>query len=601
MKKYLLLLFLVASAVAYDIPTLRKGYWDANIYTGVIGGIPTNRTQFCDISVSIPGTNIVADKTGSVACDGAVQAAIERCPTNQYIYLPKGVYLMVSGVAIDVSFGKPWVNNISFVGDSVQSTNTTILLRITNSSKKGFTIGSSRIADGGQFQTGSAGVALSSDLPTGSSSVTLSSIPNSILVGGIIWFDENNDGTYNSAVGSGTATGVAATAYDRPRNGTRNRASYHMVTNITGTTVSFVPPIPLGFTVAAGAIAIAPNFSRNNAAYGMNVGFENIHFQEDATANMSSILYPNGVTGFYVKGCRFSKVKSRAIQPSAVVCSEIRDNDFITAGAFTVNKGYVLEGTHCGGLLIENNAVNEWYVGWMLETSVNNVIAYNASFWGHSQVTSVQISDSATHASAAMFNLWEGNIFNRIQFDYYWGKAPNHTVFRNHLRGTDTNTTANQFCLMMDTGSISNNVVGNVLGTPGQTWYTALTNSGFSNSSNMIYRLGYPEIGNNTWPGVNNGTMDLTVTNTAIFHGNYYVNESGGWTTEWRADTADHTLPTSLYRSSKPTFMNGWYWPSHGPDIANKTNNIPASARLLGLANPGIGLGSGRPGLMPLY
>lgn len=588
----LLLAFQTASAVI--IPSNRVAAWEPGVTVGVPGGIPTGWSQFCDASVSIPGTNIVADPTETVDSSGAIWAALALCPSNQVVYLPQGRYRMDTRLQVGNTFGLPWINNRILRGHSARATNTTLVFRISNSSHHGLTFGSGRIADAGQFQNGTAAVALSSDLPTGSTSVTLSSLPADIFPGSIIWFDELNDGTFVTSLGSGTALGVAPTAYDRPRNGTRNRASYHRVesvsgNNIIGNTVTFSPPIPLGFTVAQSAVAIGSMSTRSGAAYGCNIGIENINFEQHSTATMGSLLRYNSVTGCWVKDCRFNKAKSRAIQPSNAVRCEFTGNDFIKAGAYTVNAGYGMECTHIGGCLIENNAVDEWYISCILENSSYNVIAYNAFFWGHSTVTGTQISDSSTHAAFCCFNLWEGNKAQRFALDFYYGTSGLNTFFRNHLSGNDTNITDNRICLSIDAYNQSNNVVGNVMSDPTLFWYSAVTTYDFANTSNLVMRLGYPEIGNNRWPsggGLNNGTQDSSVTNTIILTGNRYRNESSAWETYWHPNIADHTIPTSLFRSTKPAYFGTLTWPPFGPDVTGYTNEIPPTVRLLNLTMP---------------
>jgi len=593
----LVLLAALQTASAVIIPSNRVAAWQPGA-PGVLGtvgvpyGIPDDRTQFCDASVSIPGTNIVADPTETVDSSAAIWAAMALCPSNQFVYFPQGRYRIDNRIQIGNSFGVPWINNRTIRGHSARTTNTTFVYRINNSGHHGITIGSGRIADGGGFQTGSAGVALSSDLPTGSTSVTLSSLPANIIVGSIIWFDELNDDVFVTSKGSGWPTGTGATAYDRPRNGTRNRASYHRVSSVVGTTVTFSPPIPLGFTVAQSAMAIGLMSTRSGAAYGCNIGFENINFEQHSSATMGSLVRFDPVTGSYVKDCRFNLPKSRAIQVSGAVHCEFTGNDFVKAGAYTVNAGYAMECTHMGGCLIENNAVNEFYISAILENSSYNVIAYNGFLWGHSSTAGTQITDTSTHAAFCCYNLWEGNKCQRGAIDFYHGTSGLNTFLRNHFVGTDTNITGNRICLSIDAYSQSNNVVGNILSDPSLFWYSAVTTYDFFNQSNLVFRIGYPEIGNNRWPsgaGANNGTQDSSVTNTMILTGNRYVNESSQWETYWHPSIADHSIPQSLFRSQKPAYWGTWTWPPIGPDVQGYTNTIPAVARLLNLSAPIVG------------
>ena len=60
---------------------------------GIPGGIPTNYTQFCNVTQSIPGySGALADPTGVADSSPAINFAIQHCPNNQYVYIPTGNY-----------------------------------------------------------------------------------------------------------------------------------------------------------------------------------------------------------------------------------------------------------------------------------------------------------------------------------------------------------------------------------------------------------------------------------------------------------------------------------------------------------------------------
>jgi hypothetical protein len=110
--------------------------------------------------------------------------------------------------------------------------------------------------------------------------------------------------------------------------------------------------------------------------------------------------------------------------------------------------------------------------------------------------------------------------------------------------------------------------------------------------------IGFPNMGNNgfskTWgpttppdyraqaanqaDGDSHGTggntlqeLDLNVKNTMLRHGNYdYLNHSIGWD----AAIADHAIPPSHFRSSKPVWFGNLPWPPFG--IARQSATAPA-------------------------
>jgi len=97
-----------------------------------------------------------------------------------------------------------------------------------------------------------------------------------------------------------------------------------------------------------------------------------------------------------------------------------------------------------------------------------------------------------------------------------------------------------------------------------------------------IYRLGYPNMTNNdyaaviAWSSYGLSYPDAKVKATLLRHGNYdYYNKA----TQWDASISNHTLPASLYYTSKPAYFGSLQWPPIGPDVAGYVTDIPAKAR----------------------
>ena len=63
---------------------------------------------------------------------------------------------------------------------------------------------------------------------------------------------------------------------------------------------------------------------------------------------------------------------------------------------------------------------------------------------------------------------------------------------------------------------------------------------------------------------------------TLLRHGNYdYFNQAA----VWDPAITDHTIPASLFYSSKPSYFGALQWPPIGPDVAGLVTDIPAKAR----------------------
>jgi hypothetical protein len=154
------------------------------------------------------------------------------------------------------------------------------------------------------------------------------------------------------------------------------------------------------------------------------------------------------------------------------------------------------------------------------------------------------------------------------------------------------------------------NVVGNVLGRKGHTWFYEVEPVGFSYDKHFIYALGYPNMGNGwsngktvqlskgshwaDWetmlssePGKGPGPngfqeLDLDVKATTLLRGNYNYKDNGVPESESLAGAA---LPKSLYLTDKPAWFGDLPWPPFGPDTHFERNNIPAQVRFEAIGN----------------
>ena len=143
--------------------------------------------------------------------------------------------------------------------------------------------------------------------------------------------------------------------------------------------------------------------------------------------------------------------------------------------------------------------------------------------------------------------------------------------------------------ISIERGGYFHNVFGNVLGDASWATYPGFAyemsgEPGYVQAA-VIYRLGYPNVGNNgyaaavPWP-YDTVYPDANVKSTLLRHGNfdYY---SG--TTIWDSGISSQSLPPSLVHGSKPSWFGSLPWPSIGPDVVGGTedqaghvNKIPA-------------------------
>jgi len=119
--------------------------------------------------------------------------------------------------------------------------------------------------------------------------------------------------------------------------------------------------------------------------------------------------------------------------------------------------------------------------------------------------------------------------------------------------------------------------VGNVLGHTGMhTTWSGATLRGFNEYATAANPIVYSYAGAN-------GSIPSTDT-TSLNHGNWDYKTVG--VAYWEGGT-NHTLPTSLYYTTEPTYMAGYPWPLEGPE-GNPTIN-PNAAENCYLKGPATG------------
>ncbi len=224
-------------------------------------------------------------------------------------------------------------------------------------------------------------------------------------------------------------------------------------------------------------------------------------------------------------------------------------------------------------------------------SGAGSVFAYNYMDDGYINASSggngawVETGINGSHMIGSHHILFEGNEAFDGDEDGTWGSAVKQTFFRNWFTGFRapftaylSNTTVNDLtnqpgnngplrAASLMNWAYYNSYIGNVLGT-------------FGHMSGWVYSdptAATPAILTLGWDICNHAT-DPEVSVTAIIHGNYdYVQNQ----VTWDPSIPDHTLPKSLYLSSKPAFFNtgrGYKWPWVDP-INGVVYTLPAKVR----------------------
>jgi hypothetical protein len=168
---------------------------------GVPGGIPQNYTEFCDVTVNIPGSSLLAAADGLTDDSAAINAALSLCPANQYVYMPAGTYRIA--------------NTIKYPSRAVVLRGAGSQTDPAHTDIKCDTVGAAVNISGG-LQFGGRLANLRSGYTVGSSALTFSSASDvaNVAVGDMLFVADDYDSSDGVTVG-GTmeATSLPATGY----------------------------------------------------------------------------------------------------------------------------------------------------------------------------------------------------------------------------------------------------------------------------------------------------------------------------------------------------------------------------------------------------
>jgi PKD repeat protein len=516
------------AAASGIIPASRRINWS---YCGVPGGVPARTTVYRALS---PG-----------ATAAQINAAIAACPSGQVVTLSAGTYNNIGAI----NFGSK--NGVTLRGAGAGQT-------IVNSTVSG---GDYSVTSDYLGFTGAA--TISSGYTRGSTSLVMAATPTNFAVGKLIAVTENDDTSL-----------VMAT--DGPG---QNLKTIHKITAKSGNTLTISPPLP--YTLSG---SLSPK-----AAYCAGTG-ATLCGLEDLTINnnggVNAIIAFSNADRCWIKGVETYNADNIFIWIYESFQCEIRRSYCSHAKGSPNNPDgygvYLYEGSsYC---LVEDNIFYELAAGCLQSRASCNAFLYNYGWKTTFNNAAWQFCMlNCNHGAHDMMDLWEGNMAEQWQNDGYHGSGSHQTLFRNWFHGLHPTATTNRKMIDICRAGYYHNIVGNVLGAA--SWnpvvYEMTGQQDYSQS--CIYRLGYANMTDNdyapavAWPSTYGLTYpDARVKSTLLRHGNYdYYNKA----TQWDAAIADHTLPASLYYSSKPAYFGSLQWPPIGPDVAGYVTDIPAKVR----------------------
>lgn len=599
------------------------------------GGIPSGSWTQCGSTVA--ATNTTADLAN-------INNAIAACTANHYVLLGSGTFNLNSGtLALNKS-------GVVLRGQGAASTT----LTITN----GATIGSfvpgahnaPLISMGGSGSVSNT-TTLSADAAQGSYTIQVSSATG-FAVGDLVLVDELaisqampdccfNNGTgqvwaepdyrvewnvHNPAVGSfdnsncftpwgGTANNFScdtngdACAYSIRCGGVNEEL--HLVTGVSGTTITFDSPLTLSYRTANTAQARVYSTSQ----FITNAGIESMKLSFGDNANIAI----QGCVGCWVKNVESLDWLNGGVAMTAAVFRNQIEGNYIHNAVWPVNggAGYGIMQTFGGSenLVWNNIVLNVNKVEVVRASGSGDVFAYNYMDDGYiGGNTWAETGLNCSHLIGSHGCLFEGNLSFNTDNDFTHGSTNHVVYFRNQLTGLrapyvdTTNSTTYNDAAGTPSGccgplraigdhpySYWNSWVGNVAGRSGYSYSAwtqrCATGNADSGCAPAIYNLGWNDTSVAgsladglmalTYPASYTGTItgaagSFATNPTPILDGNYDY-KSG--TTQWASYDTAHTLPNSFFLASAPSFFGPgatctYNWPQVTPETGTPVQGV---------------------------
>lgn len=554
---------------------------------GVVGGIPTNRTE-CVTSacrrVAVAGPRSTAAQ---------IEEAISSAHRNSYVWLPAGTYQLTAGLTWNAK------NDVTLRGAGADQT---FLIFTGYSGCQGaFAAICFESSDTNWWGAPSNVANWLANYSVGTTSIVLDNVTN-LSVGWPLILDETDD---LAAADSGDifvcyAPKQVCSSNGDNGGGPRPRRSQQQI--VTVTSIRGRGP----YTVGISPGLYMPNWMASKSPQAwwptqpvFGDGVEDLSI--DATAaNAQSNVGVFNCAGCYVNGvASIHPKRSHVMIWQSIHCTVQNSYFYLTGSSPSLNYG--VEAIPSSDSLIQNNifqAVQTPYPAngtcsgcvYSYNFDVNELFNNNGSYtW--------QNHSGFPHAVGDEHILYEGNIGVGIYSDNFHGTHQFQTIFRNAYDGFQQNNgtvtrSGNTSPMLIYSFSRFYNIIGNVLGSP------ALPHQNYElNPENMdavprgseIYAV-----------GLGNGVpSDVNTPRTLMRWGNYdpvtatvrWCGNSGdpGWATVCAGKSevpstiknfsnpvpATTSLPPSFYLPSQPSWWPGdLAWPAIGPDVTDGNVSI---------------------------
>jgi hypothetical protein len=534
---------------------------------------PEQRIDWSHAGVVKPdGTQGIPDASTGTRCAtlspsntvAEINAAIASCSNkgsllskNQEVYLQAGTYTLASSIVFDTT------RNVTLRGAGRGTGPGATILHFTAGSI-GISAGANLIyqpVDTTRVRNWVAGYA------QGTTVITLDSITG-ITAGNVLLLDQLNDDavpgmnvplssvdvTSNYTVNGGTGASRAG--------GTRAQMQYVKVTAID--------PTKNQVTISPGLYMPSWRSSQVPQAYFWSNTWAEMNGVEDLTIEnagsaVSNLAFSN-CYNCWARNIQSTNSTNSHLQTFETARIEVRDSYFYgTQTGGGDSRGVIM--LLSSDQLVISNIFEHVTMAISLMGTEGSVVAYNfMTGMDFTVYPNIMMHGLATESGYNSMNLFEGNYSNQVAMDNNHGAGSRNTVFRNRLTGWETGRIHTTLPVIVGYMNHYENIIGNLLGKTGiqDTYETSSSNNLHPDTS--VYGLGY-------WQGSWSPTAkpyDPRVVSTLLRHGNYdYVSNA----TVWDPSIANHTLPASLYLSTKPAWWGANPWPAFDPGSPAASDN----------------------------
>ena len=561
----------------YDLPNDNNGCpancrqipWQAgsDLWNG--GSLPNYTSVTC---TGLAGDGTTDDGPAMQTCinkANAGTAPYNTCVGACAVFIPAGTYLVNSRVRLK--------SNVVLRGAGTGTSGTFINEGASGGLDTQSFSGGSFLDPPTTYATNRPGYVLSGTPTKGTTTLTVSTQPSGGLhVGDWIAVFADDDPTLVTATGT---DGLCQWCADN--TGHHLMQQIVQITNISGSTLTISRP--LYYTLYTNPAYRRYSFQTQRA------GFENFKVTATGDIGANSIIMLEGCLECWVNNVETQNTGSSSgsahIHFQYSYGGEVRNSYWHDgrSSASGANYGVYFEFVNSDHK-IENNIMRHNRHSIVFQGGGSGIaILYNYVDDDYTDDLSYLGSARLSHGAHPFMNLLEGNVISHIAADDFWGSSSHFVFLRNWLWGDESWIGVPSYtggggprpiegfdAIDLYTMQTYYSFVGNVLGRTGMhTTWSAATLRGFDEyapTTPIVYSF-----------GTASGGIPSADT-TSINHGNYDYKTNG--VAYWEGGS-NHTLRTSMYYASQPSFLNSYAWPIVGPDV---NSGVPSTTA----ANPAM-------------